>query len=340
MLYKRPGSPYWWVRFSVGGRRVRRSTETASRKQATEFEARLREREWGRAHAGERTWQEACTRWLEDHQHKRSLARDQIIIEWTLPRLSDALLADLDRERLDLLRKEKAAETSPATANRYLALLRSILNAAVTWGWLPVAPKVPMYPRESGDYQWLTRAEFAKLLPHLPAHTRQLARFAVATGLRRTNITHLRWSQIHGDAVHLRGRETKGGKALAVPLNGDALAVIAEQKKAEKRHDVWVFPYQGHPVYQVSTKAWRDAVKAIGRKGLRFHDLRHTWASWHVQAGTPLNALQVLGGWADLQMVNRYGHLDSQSLSDHAQAVSVSGHKSGTRNRKKPRKAA
>lgn len=191
--------------------------------------------------------------------------------------------------------------------------------ACKEWQWLKVAPKVPMFAREPADYSWLTRKEFAALLEELPAHTRQLARFAVATGLRRTNITHLRWSQVdmRRRHAHILAAQAKAGKAITVPLNDTAMTVLKEQ---QGEHGVWVFSYQGEPVYQVATKAWRKAVTKIGRPGLRFHDLRHTWASWHVQAGTPLHALKELGGWADLQMVTRYGHLDAHSLREYAQA--------------------
>lgn len=346
-LYKRPGSPYWWIRFSVGGAQTRCSAETSDRRQARELEARLREQQWARVHAGARSWQEACTRWLEDHQHKRSLDRDRSIITWTLGagRLGDAMLHEIDRDRLDELRKAKAAEprSSAATANRHMALIRSILNAAADqWGWIPKAPKVPLFAQEPTDYQWLTPAEFSALLDHLPAHARQLARFAVATGLRRTNITHLRWSHVDLKRRHLHvaATQAKGKKGIPVPLTPSAIAILKEQDKAEDRHAVWVFPYQGRPIYQVSTKAWRDAVKAIKRPGFRFHDLRHTWASWHVQAGTPLHALQALGGWADPKMVGRYAHLDSRSLRSYAKAVAVPEHNRSTLKKRVPRKAA
>ncbi|MDD5460756.1 MAG: tyrosine-type recombinase/integrase [Methylococcales bacterium] len=50
----------------------------------------------------------------------------------------------------------------------------------------------------------------------------------------------------------------------------------------------------------------------------RWHDLRHTWASWHIQNGTPLHILKELGGWTDLGMVLRYAHLSSQHLEEYA----------------------
>jgi integrase len=93
------------------------------------------------------------------------------------------------------------------------------------------------------------------------------------------------------------------------------------------RHRRWVFARgrkNPKPVNQTSTRAWRTAVKKIGRPGLRFHDLRHTWASWHVQAGTPLAALQALGGWRTASSTQRYAHLDSSSLRQYVEAPSLS----------------
>ncbi len=55
-----------------------------------------------------------------------------------------------------------------------------------------------------------------------------------------------------------------------------------------------------------------------GKEDFRWHDLRHTWASWHVQAGTPLNVLQELGGWESVDMVRRYAHLAVDHLTEYA----------------------
>jgi len=66
-------------------------------------------------------------------------------------------------------------------------------------------------------------------------------------------------------------------------------------------------------VRQVNTKAWRQALKRVGIEDFRWHDLRLTWASWHVQAGTPLPVLQELGGWQVLETVLKYAHLGQRS---------------------------
>jgi integrase len=73
----------------------------------------------------------------------------------------------------------------------------------------------------------------------------------------------------------------------------------------------------------VNTKAWRQALERAEIKDFRWHDLRHTWASWHVQAGTPLNVLQELGGWESVEMVRRYAHLSSEHLAGYVDRLSA-----------------
>ncbi len=117
-------------------------------------------------------------------------------------------------------------------------------------------------------------------------------------GLRRSNVTGLQWSQV--DIVRrvawIHPDQAKAKKAITVPLSDTAIAVLLRQR-AKKRAPEFVdsvFVYQGRPVYQTVTAAWSKALNRAGIRDFRWHDLRHTWASWHVQRGTPL---QVLRSW-------------------------------------------
>ena len=103
-----------------------------------------------------------------------------------------------------------------------------------------------------------------------------------------------------------------------MPLNTEALALV--QKQIGK-HPTHVFSYRGRPITQVSTKAWYAALERVGISDFRWHDLRHTWASWHVQNGTPLFALQELGGWASTDMVRQYAHLAADHLAPYAERL-------------------
>ncbi len=87
------------------------------------------------------------------------------------------------------------------------------------------------------------------------------------------------------------------------------------------KHQTCVFSYKGKPVNQVNTKAWYGALKRVGIEDFRWHDLRHTWASWLTQQGVPLNVIQEMGAWESAEMVRRYAHLAPEQLGQHARVV-------------------
>ena len=99
-----------------------------------------------------------------------------------------------------------------------------------------------------------------------------------------------------------------------MPLSNAARAILAAQQGKNKQ---WVFPYDGHPIGKIKT-AWRKALKRAKIEDFTWHGLRHTWASWHVQNGTPLPVLKELGGWASMTMVGRYAHLAPEHLRAYA----------------------
>jgi integrase len=87
------------------------------------------------------------------------------------------------------------------------------------------------------------------------------------------------------------------------------------------KHPALVFTYHGKPVAQVNTKAWHAALKRAGIENFRWHDLRHTWASWLTQQGVPLNVIQEMGAWESPEMVRRYAHLAPEQFATHARVV-------------------
>lgn len=323
-LFRHPKSAYWWVRFTIGGREVRQSSGTKERADAEEFEHKLRARYWREAHLGEKhhTWKEARERWIRERAGKRSLERDERI--FTEYRELDAVgLRDIDAEALVTVRTAREAAivrngkrtVAVSTVNREFALIRAVLNRAVkVWHWLEHVPAVPMAETALGDPRWLTRAQFRELVKLLPKHSADMARLAVATGMRRGNITGLTWDRVDlkEKFAYVPGSQAKGGRGIPIPLNAEAIAVL---KRWKGKHATHVFVFRKKPVYKLTTRRWAEACKAAGLDGLRFHDLRHTWASWHAQAGTPAYALRELGGWASDQMVKRYAHLDASGLA-------------------------
>jgi len=110
---------------------------------------------------------------------------------------------------------------------------------------------------------------------------------------------------------------TKNGEGRGIPLNSDAVLALRAVQGQDPR---WCFVYEGKRMNEVG-EAWNRAVVRAGIADFRFHDLRHTWASWHVQHGTSLQELMVLGGWKSYEMVLRYAHLAPEHLADAAQRI-------------------
>ena len=128
--------------------------------------------------------------------------------------------------------------------------------------------------------RFLTHEEASSLLATLPKHLADMAAFSLATGLRRANVTGLQWTQL--DLVRrlawIHPDQAKARKAIAVPLSAEAVLILRRQVG---KHPTRVFSFRGKPIRQVSTKAWYQALKRAGIQDFRWHDLRHTWASWH-----------------------------------------------------------
>lgn len=113
-----------------------------------------------------------------------------------------------------------------------------------------------------------------------------------------------------------------------MPLNETALVVL---RKQIGKHPTRVFTFRGQPISQVNTKAWTTALERAGIRDFRWHDLRHTFATWHRQAGTPTYELQRLGGWKTGAMVDRYAHVAPEALQGAAARLdAMTGYVSAT----------
>jgi len=207
--------------------------------------------------------------------------------------------------------------------NRLLAVIRAILRKAVyEWEWLDRHPRIRSLPELVRRDRWLTREDANRLISKLPNHLAAMVRFTLETGLRQSNVTGLQWSQVEpaNRRAWIHRDQAKARKAIGVPLSLAAVAVLREQMGKHLTH---VFTFRGKPVKQVNNTAWIAALKRAGIGNFRWHDLGHTWASWHAQAGTPMHVLQELGGWRSSEMVRRYAHLSSEHLAQYANRVSA-----------------
>ena len=327
----------WWVRFTHRGQRIQKSTGTADKAAAQRFHDEFKASLWKEEYLHEkrdRTWPEAVNRWLAESTHKRSLKDDKFHLKWLDPYLAHLTLKEITRDLIDHLaelrsrkrcREDNKQGVAPATVNRMLSVIRVILRkAAREWEWLDREPAIKLRKEENHRVRWLRPEEAARLIAALPSHLAIMAEFSLATGMRQSNVTHLMWNDIDLARAHawVHPENAKAKKAMAIPLNVNAMRILQQQ---QNKHPEYVFVYQSKPITQCTTKAWYNALEKVGIKNFRWHDLRHTWASWHVQNGTSLQELQQLGSWASFDMVLRYAHLSSAHLKQAAERVSDIG---------------
>ncbi len=197
--------------------------------------------------------------------------------------------------------------------------MRSILRRAKNdWEWLDKIPYIRLLPEPKRRIRWIEPDEAKLLVSALPEHLAYAVRFSLATGLRQGNVKNLEWSQVDltRRVCWIHPDQSKSRRAIHIPLNSEAVSVLEEVKGL---HPKRVFTYRGKPINQMTTKAWYKALESANIEAFRWHDLRHTWASWHVQNGTPLNVLQELGGWESAEMVRRYAHLGQTHLANYSE---------------------
>jgi len=194
-------------------------------------------------------------KWMQGTAHKRTHHEDVLKLSWLRQFLRDRRLAEITRDEIEAIGASKRAGSSNATANGYFALARAILRkASLEWGWIGRVPKVKMYSEPKRRVRWGTPKQAKALLEALPEHRRDIALFALATGLRQSNLVRLQWSQVDLErrTTWIAADEVKGGEDIHVSLC--ELAVWAPERQRGK-HPACVFTYEGSPIRYVNTKA-------------------------------------------------------------------------------------
>jgi len=337
-IYKHPKSGIYYVDVIVAGsKRVRRSTGTQDKVAAQEFHDKVKAQLWRSKHLGEQrqyTFEEAAVEFLKQHAHTRDYGSKVQHIKFWREQFSGCTLCSLTtesiRDALPTHKRSRYGQSKPltgATKNRYLATLSKLLHDAVKRGWLPKMPYIEKYAESPLREEFMTQEQAAVFLQALPeGWMRDVCTFALATGMRAGEILSLEWAQVNPERalVSVLGSKAKSKSGRAVPLSEDAMQVITRRKGLHKKY---VFARAGSQTREIDRRPFAKAVRAAGLpEGFRFHDLRHTWASWHAQAGTPMLTLQRLGGWKTLSMLNRYAHLSADDLAQYTGNVKLSPH--------------
>ncbi|WP_245616494.1 tyrosine-type recombinase/integrase [Paraburkholderia acidipaludis] len=316
-----------------GGKRIRQTTGTTNQKEAQEYHDKIKHDLWRASRLGERpsrTFDEAALRFLQENVGKPDYGNKVLHLRHFREHFGGRKLETLTRK--DILtalptvsrRTREPRPVSAATKKLYLSTIRVLLNTAVNeWEWIEHATKLQAAPVNNRRVRWITRDEAQRLIAAIGTEwMRDATILGFATGLWQANILGLEWSQV--DLVKRRTwihpDQAKARRPIGVPLNSEAVEVI---RRNLGHHERFVFARKGKPIVNWDRAQWERAVARAGLDHFRFHDVRHTWASWHVQDGTSLPRLMELGGWSKYEKVLRYAHLAPDHLAPHADAVTI-----------------
>jgi len=229
-------------------------------------------------------------------------------LQLILDRFDSLNLSELTLTSIQDFTNKRLEKVKEATVQRELTILKAILNKAHREGKMATVPLFPKFKALQGRCRWLTVDEEKRLLANSAKHLRSLIAFALDTGGRRSELLKLDWRNVDLERGRVTFIKTKNGEDRTVRLCKRAKATLSA-----------LGPKQSGPVFV-------RARERAGLEDLRFHDLRHTFASRLVQAGVPLYDVMHLTGHKSLEMVQRYSHLGPDYAERAIQALDAFGH--------------
>ena len=285
----------------------------------------------------DRTVKQATEEWLKSLKASGSRSHSNYaerVRMYILPILGSVPIASLRKAHVMKWRDDQATRFAAATVNGNLTCLSSAFSYFVDQEWVEINPCHGVSRIEEKDaaiYTWIrSREEITKLLIECPKGIREFVTLAVGTGMRLDELTHLRWADIDLDrrliAVH-RGRHgtTKSGKARYIPIL-DALMPFLRQHSLNRNGADLVFPGENSkPRSKPGVRfPFKQAAKRAGLpEQLRFHDLRHTFASHWVLDGGDIFRLSKILGHSNVMITQKvYAHLAPEAWEQDYHRVS------------------
>ena len=263
---------------------------------------------------------------LADHYYDSYSKNDQRALDWFLRHLGDRKLEEISGPELKQLQEFRALRVKGSTVNRQFVIIRSLLNKAVTdLGWLSQAPKFKKEKELEPPKRILSSYDQDRFMKYLPQHLKRIVIFALNTGLRKGTIVKLNYDMYDYSKrmLSVPAEITKTRKSLEIPLNAEAHKAImnTEFGSIHSRglgvhlRQRPIFTYNGDRIKDPGASAWRRAKKKAGID-IRFHDLRHTWATRCIESGMSVAYVQYLGGWSSPKMMQRYITISPSNLKE------------------------
>lgn len=329
-VYKR-GNVWWLAYIDAAGRLVRESSQTSDYKAAVKKLTEQRDKvakglEVARAKVRNVLFSQAVEEYLKWAKPQRSISNKEYMGEQLVEKFGNVPLRRFNVSMLEAYQQELLAEgKAPATINRKMAMLKHLFRKASDWGWvdegtLRTVRKVRMLKEPAGRLRYLTPEEVKRLLQECKNPSlRAVVTIAVNTGMRRGEILGLTWDNVDLRNGYILVHQSKNGERREVPINGavrEALSGIV--RRVGSAH---VFCDQHGKVFKGGRNGFERACKRAGIYNFRFHDLRHSAASFMAMAGVDLMAIKQILGHKTIQMTLRYSHLSPGHLQSAVAAI-------------------
>ncbi|MGQ0285803.1 tyrosine-type recombinase/integrase [Pasteurellaceae bacterium 22721_9_1] len=331
MSIRKNKSGIWQIDFTTpSGERVRISSKTTEKKLAQQMHDQLKHEAWQVEQLNkrpERTVEQALIRFLEASENQKDIETKIRHAEYWQKAIGHKRLSSLTSDDIynnlptHILKTGK--KLSPSTQNRYRTSIMRALNLARQAGWIDSIPYLAKNSEPKKRVRWITKDEANTLLNNITLDwMKDVCFFALMTGARMTEILTMTWSKIdfNQNIAIVTSDVAKSGRARALPLNREAVNFL-RQKETKRISDYVFHRGKGKMITDIDREHLHKALSVSNIRDFRFHDFRHTWASWHVQAGTPLLTLKELGGWETIEMVQKYAHLNAEHLLTYANHV-------------------
>lgn len=317
-VYKRPGSPYYQIEFTIKGRRFRRSSETTSKREAEGVERKLKAEEKERAktrRTDEMNISQGFGRYWLEHGHDLSWAHEvERYIKQILEVIDNKILvSDLcDADVNDFVQQRLQKKGGRYAINRALSVWSAMHNMAGK-KWKQKIQSIDWAfhrTKENKREKHLSLEEALRVLDYCPEHLALAVEWSIYTGCRQKETYNLRWSDI--DLTEQKATVIKkGGSKHTVWLSSHCINVLDRCPR--------VSPFVFSKVNR--RKLWEAAVKEAGLEGTRWHDLRHTHATFLRQASVPVEVVQRSLGHADITTTMRYAHVADYELREALQKL-------------------
>jgi integrase len=328
----------WWVDFRFERERIRKKSPVDTKRGAEEYERVLRNQLVGEMSPGKEANEKKPSEnagtffeeWLETYaltENKPSEynAKCTIVRKYLTPFFGKLMLDQIDEEQIARFKAAQIKKGRKAkTVNNYLTVLRKALVTAKEWKRLQAVPVVKWLETEPPTFDFLTREESDRLLSAVPKEDLAIVAVALKAGLRRGELLALEWGDVDFTNAKIyvrrsawRGKVTrpKGGRHREVEMS-PKLQEILKAHRHLKGKLVFSNPDGSMMTRDEIKRIIPTACKKAGLRPLRWHALRHSFASQLTMDGVPLRVVQELLGHATIEMTMRYAHLAPSARRD------------------------